>query len=275
MKKILNIFIVSLLLINSFVFRLSADIGPKPSVTINFINAPDEPYYVTLLSSVNKYGPWNEVVSEEFNTDDSLKADAYKAFKAYSDNDDFYFLDYVEQCNDNNTFSWSYYPPSEFKIAIYSSKDKTLKVSEVIKRVAFDSYYEVTYGDELIVKEKIELGNKLLMFLLRVVLTILIELVIGLIFGYRSSKERKTIIITNLITQILLNIAILLFDYYMGLLVWIFIFPILEIVVTIIEAIVYLAKFKDHKKFKTIIYSLIANLCTCLLGMYTSFISSV
>ena len=113
------------------------------------------------------------------------------------------------------------------------------------------------------------------MFLLRVVLTILIELVIGLIFGYRSSKERKTIIITNLITQILLNLAILLFDYYMGLLVWIFIFPILEIVVTIIEAIVYLVKFKDHKKFKTIIYSLIANLCTCLLGMYTSFISSV
>lgn len=42
-----------------FPMPVSADIGPKPSVVINFTGLEDETYYATLLSRDSFAGPWN------------------------------------------------------------------------------------------------------------------------------------------------------------------------------------------------------------------------
>lgn len=269
MKKILKVLIISVLLLNSFVFKTSADVGPKPSINIYFENSSNGEYYVTLLSSQENLGPWNSVIEDDFAGRVGNEYDAYKAFYDYCKNDSFYFLDYVDECSKNNEFRWGYYPPSEFKIAVYDCTSKSLKVSDAIKREAFDSYYNVVIGNELIVKEEVHIKEKLISFAIRVILTILVELAIGLLFKYRSKKEIKTIIIVNIITQIILNIIMLILDYTSGGLVWIIVFPILEVFVIIIEAIIYCIVFKDHKRIKTIFYTILANLITLCIGVFS------
>ena len=55
MKKLFILFTVLFL---SLTCRpVSADVGPKPSVNIVFENAPDHPYYVTLLGTEEFFGP--------------------------------------------------------------------------------------------------------------------------------------------------------------------------------------------------------------------------
>ena len=266
MKKILRVLLISVLLLNCFVFKASADVGPKPSITIYFENNSNGEYYVTLLSSSDHFGPWAIVEQDDFSGYTGNEYDAYKAFYDYCENDDFYLLKYVYECSKNNEFSWSYYPPNEFKIAVYDCVSKTLKVSDVIKREAFDSYYNVVIDNELIVKEEVHIKEKLISFAIRVILTILVELVLGLLFRYRSKKEIKTIIIVNIITQIILNIIMLILDYTSGALVWIIVFPILEVFVIIIETIIYCIAFKGHKKIKTVFYTILANLITLCIG---------
>ena len=139
MKKFLKILLFTIL-INIFPVHINGDVGPKPSVTINFENVPDGVYFVTLLSSKEVIGPWHKINDEDMSLLVNAELDAFKAFKEYAESDTYHFLNYVEQCNDDNTFSWSYYPPDDFKIAIYCDKDKSLKVSEPIKRYAFENF---------------------------------------------------------------------------------------------------------------------------------------
>ena len=273
MKKLLILLTsLLLLLVSSPVY---ADMGPKPSVTVSFQHAPDHPYYVTLLGTEEFFGPWSTISEEEIaNHDDSIRP-AYEAFYACAKENGLYFSDYVTDCSSDDTFRWTYYPPSSFRIAVYDSMDHTLKVSDLCKREAFDSYFIVDLeGPELIVKEDAHLTPYLLSFVIRMILTVLIELLIAWIFGYRTKKEKKIIVITNIITQCLLNGIMLSIDYYSGLLVWLFIFPVLELGVFVIELLVYLFLFKEHKKLKTFFYTLIANGLTFLLGIYLAMITA-
>lgn len=268
MKRILKgLFLFVLLLQNAMIF-VRADVGPKPSVTIYIDEAPNnQKYYVTLLSEVDQYGPWNHI---EVGTNN--EADAF--FVNYQDKEGFYYLGNAHECSESHTYSWSYYPPNPFKVAIYCPETNYVGVSEITTREAFDGYYHVTYGSNpLIIKEEVKLDKKILSFALRVVLTLIVEILLGLLFGYRKKKEVLTILITNIITQILLNLGLSVVDYYGGWLVWFVLFILGEFVVFLIEAIVYCIVFKDHSRWKTIAYALLANILTFILGIYTSAIS--
>ena len=56
MKKLIQIFLIAIL-ICTMPLTAYADMGPKPSVHVDFINAPDEPFYGTLLSQHDSTGP--------------------------------------------------------------------------------------------------------------------------------------------------------------------------------------------------------------------------
>lgn len=70
---------------------VSADMGPKPSVVVDFIGLEDEVYYVTLLSEDTSTGPWslgNEYY--EYMGDEA----AFEKFCEYEDVDGYYFPEY-------------------------------------------------------------------------------------------------------------------------------------------------------------------------------------
>lgn len=273
MKKLFLIFTILLLALNGR--PVHADVGPKPSVTITFENAPDHPYYVTLLGTEEFFGPWSNLTQEGIAGQDAEVRPAYEAFYDYAQLNGLYFSDFVQECSDDDEFHWGYYPPSSFRIAVYDSVEKTLRVSDVVEREAFDSFYIIDLNQAgLTVVEDYHVTRYLISFAIRLAATILIEVILALLMGYRQKKEIRTIIFTNILTQILLNGIMLLLDYYSGLLVWLFVYPAMELAVFIIELAVYLINFRGHKKLKTFFYTLLANGLTFLLGLYIAVVAS-
>ena len=63
MKKRIISWVAALLFAALTIFcgtvRVSADMGPKPSTTIDFENMNGEKYYVTLLSESKSMGPYS------------------------------------------------------------------------------------------------------------------------------------------------------------------------------------------------------------------------
>ncbi len=124
-----GLFLAISFLLPMFVF---ADIGPKPSVVINFENMPDEPYYVTLLSEKESTGPYSAALTEkDMKYDENYTDyDIYLKFLEYEDEDGYYFLQYFDECTDTNSYTWGYYPPDKFKVLIYFPTSDTFMVSE-------------------------------------------------------------------------------------------------------------------------------------------------
>ena len=77
-----------------------ADMGPKPSVVLNFYGLNNEKCYVTLLSKEDSSGPW----SVYKNTEDSkrlmenMDENIWQSFVNYKDNDGYYFLQFFDEC---------------------------------------------------------------------------------------------------------------------------------------------------------------------------------
>jgi len=125
---------------------VKADMGPKPSVVIEVTGFEGKEYYVTLLSERDSTGPWShgneyyDYMGEEW---------VFEEFEKYQDKDGYYFLSFMEDCSEDDTFEWTYYPPQKFKVLIYTADDKQFYCSEEIyERYAFDSYFKVIISND-------------------------------------------------------------------------------------------------------------------------------
>lgn len=276
-RKLSQLIFVFLCMITMFPVGISGDTGPKPSVRIQFKNMGDELCYGTLLSKEESTGParaWDG--SEEDINLNFVDRDIWEAFVNYEDSDGYYFLQWAWKVNDTKEFSWTYYPPNEFKVLLYYPESNTFVVSDVCKRYAFDTYYTVDMdgqkmtsveydkslsGDSrLNVFKSYDLKNEIVGLIGRMAITVVIEMVIGLLFGFRK-KELLYILLINIITQILLNVLlnVLPFDYLYYLL--------LEILVLVVEGVFYCLVFKK-KKWYCLLYALTANVSSFVIGFF-------
>ena len=128
----------------------------------------------------------------------------------------------------------------------------------------------MTYGSSLSVVEEDRFGTVLLHGLLRAFITIAVELGLAFLFGYREKKQLIIIVITNLITQLILNIFLSSSIYYGGTLVWMTMFILGELLVVIIEEIVYMISFRKRGKGKAFLYALLANFLSAILTFFTT-----
>jgi len=257
-----------------------ADVGPKPSVVVDFKGLEGESYYVTLLSDTESTGPWS--------TDKTYHAgyaseEIWNKFRSYSDADGFHFIGYLEDCSDTDSFSWSYFPPGEFKILIYFPEyDRFVASADSYERYAFDSYYtadtndldilSVTESTELDVRRTYDFTWELVSLLCRILVTIAVELGLALLFGLRAKKQIRLIVLTNIATQTVLNILLNIINYRYGLLAFIFNYVWMEIAVFIIEGLVYrkrLSRFdtRPDRKIHPWLYALAANILSFAVGL--------
>ena len=261
MKKKCVFLTVIFCFLSLFARPVFADVGPKPSVTIIVENAPDKSYFVTLLAK-SSYGPWQQVTDiEGMPADNEEERKAAQLFLDYEDSDGYFLLNNMSgDLMGKNEFSWTYYPPEEFKIAICCPQDGSVYVSEALERDAFYSYFHVTYGSNpLPAFEESHLGKVFLESLLRVAVTIIVELFLAYLFGYREKKQLLTITVVNVITQMILNAFLVFSDYFGGGLMWMIMFPLGEVIVFIIELIIYLFTIGKEGKGKAFLYTLLAN----------------
>lgn len=278
-RKLSQLIIVFLCMVMLFPIGVNADTGPKPSVRIKFENMGDELCYGTLLAKEESTGPASAWDGKEENIYLSfVDRDIWEAFVNYEDSDGYYFLQWAWIVNDTKELAWTYYPPNEFKVLLYYPETNTFVVSDVCKRYAFDTYYTVDmdgieigsikYDDNLSSNQRLEafksyeFKNEVKALGCRMLITVVVEVLIGLLFKFRN-KELLYILFINVITQIILNVLLNIytgFGYY-------FVYLSLELLVFVIEAIFYCLMFKK-KKWHCVLYSVVANVSSFVIGLY-------
>ncbi len=289
--KILSFLFCFFLLTILLPITIYADMGPKPSVVIDFEGFEGEKYYVTLLSEEDSTGPYSSNAKIYDNQEDNKDVeynDPWQKFSSYKDKDGYYFLNYLDDCSDNSRFAWTYYPPSKFKVLLYFPEyDKFLVSEQIYERYAFDSYFYVDAKDKDI--QSISSGSniikavknydftfELITLFARIVLTIIIEIVVALCFGLTTKKQLFIIAVTNIFTQTILNVLLNIINYYYGSFAFIFNYIWMEAIVIMIEVITYsifLNKYRNLKSIKkrtVIIYALLANIISFISGLYVN-----
>ena len=278
-NKIIKYLIV--ILLSTFLFvglTVNADTGPKPSVHITINEFPGDEIYVTLLGKYEYDGPYRMIDdnSEEYNDLSTIE----KKFNDYSKSTGYYFYDILKKVNKtDNVFSWTYYPPSEFLILCYIENSDTFVVtSEPLTSYAFSSYYSIDIindnGTYVItnIKKNYDYTSEILHFFLRVLLTLVVELSLAFfIFKFRG-KSFIVITITNVITQIGLNLFLNIYYYNNSFDRDLkFYYVMAEFLITLFEMIIYMILLKrinkEYKAYKIIIYAIIANVLSFVIGL--------
>lgn len=265
-KRLRNIVLSMLILLPVLLLPASADIGPKPSVIVDFIGIPDgEQYFVTLLAEESESGPWGIGVYAD--GDPLIR----HKFATYEDPDGFRFLGCYDECTVTNQFIWAYYPPERFKIMLYVPNTNSIAITDQIyEQYAFDSYFNAEFHPDgtLTANRTVAAGVQIFAFLMRLALTISVELLIARLLGFRR-RQLLFILAVNVFTQMLLNIT-LMREYIPSFFWYITMYGILELAIALLEGTVYqffLPKLGElQEKTLPMFYGLVANPTSFLLG---------
>ena len=278
LRKVLSLLICLILVLNLPV-TAKADIGPKPSVRITFTGIKGETYYGTLLSERRSTGPataWDGYEEYRDWKPESEKP-IWEKFIAYEDTDGYYFLQEWWDCSETNQLNWTYYPPTPFKILLYFPETDSFYVSDIYERYAFDSYFSVDLSEyatsPITARQSYDYTWEVISLVARIVLTIALELAIALLFGYREKKALGFLAIVNVITQVVLNVALNIINYRSGSMGFTFASICMEIVVFAIEAITYKAvlhRYSEKEKVnrRGVTYALVANTASFAIGLW-------
>jgi len=291
MRK-MRLLVVGILLLTVLVskaYTVQADTGPKPTLEIIVENLDDSNYYLDLLGKEGEYVYFGATDGnkEYDNLHDQpiykYDTDGWKAIhmRTWVLNGELTGKP-LETDSSGKVISMKHSfgyvgVPKEFKIIIQKT-DGSLQVSDVIHNNHFNAvvHYDMKQNKVLsisgnILKKGIEVNSKLLQdYFMRIVITLLIEIFIAIPFFYRHLRRIPVIAVVNFITQTLLT-AGMLFDYPIlhtfpfntG---YIVVLLIGEIIVFLVEYLIYLKFFGKDEKRKTIAYTVIANLGSFIAG---------
>lgn len=223
-----------------------ADIGPKPSVNIEFAYPTGATYYATLLSERDTTGPasaWDGTEKFARYHEGDEDYEIWRAFVEYEDDNGWHFLQEFWNCTETDELKWTYYPPDPFKILLYFPESGEFYASPVYERYAFDSYYTVDLRElgvkGVVARPSYDFTWELVSLVARILATIAVELGVALLFGYREKRVLRFFAVVNTVTQVVLNVALNIINFAIGSMGFVFWFVILELAVFITEAVVY------------------------------------
>ena len=277
-KRMISLILMVLLLLPLVTVTVSADMGPKPGTSITVHPGGGEYAVVTLLAREENNGPhWTIGPDDEPPSriaKDEMLTEAWCAFRDYADPDGYHFWGEIYE----GSVTWGYFPPENFKIAVYYPEYGILWVSEdTYERYAFDSDFRLNLpavgagaqsGEvDMVLKKTSNLGSELAGFLFRVLLTLAMELAVARVFGLTEPGQKKLILRVNLLTQVGLNLLLWSWYYFDGPLAAMVRLILAEIVVLVVEGAIYLRKLRlDESRGKILGYTILANLASVTLG---------
>lgn len=237
----------------------------------------------------------------------SLDYETWKAFVEYEDPDGYYFLQEGWDVGATKEIAWTYYPPNRFKILLYYPETGAFVSSGIYERYAFDTYYTVDmngvnmgtveydealstderkeeldfvkYNEELSTDERLEAYRsynyrvEITALIGRIVITIVIEMVVAFLFGFRKKKQLLLLVGVNSITQIILNVLLNIINYKSGYLAFLFFYVLFELIVFALEAVAY-CLWMNRLSEKTkptwfyVLYAFVANAVSFVAGFY-------
>ena len=258
-------------------FAAFADMGPKPSVEVQ-TRGLVSPCWVTLLAQDTVIGPWHETEKGTVAAVDPGEAPVLEAFDAFEDEDGYHFLQWFDQVADDASATWSYMAPKNFKILFWFPESGSYVVTETLDRYAYSAVYRVDFSgfdpaagevQTVTAQKNYDYAGEALGLAARFVLTLAVELLIALPFGYLKRRCLRVLLITNLATQLALNLALNLTCYFSGsLAMWVF-YPLFELAVFIVEAVVFRLAFKpEGGKGHPVLYAFVANAASYAFGLW-------
>ncbi|MDD3477815.1 MAG: hypothetical protein PHP32_02980 [Candidatus Izemoplasmatales bacterium] len=277
-------------LVGFLIPSVSADMGPKPTAYITIIGV-EEPYYFDLLvekdtcplvltaeeveEQIDVYY-YTDTFPEELNG--YCTEDHYASYTLYSQ-----IPHTIRTTENENEFYIGYFaPPEVFRIAIVT--ENGIIISDVMTRTLFNATFTfdvsnlsmepedyisgVLDANEADAHETLPVWQVLVNTAIAVVLTLLIELGLLYLVGYREKHTYKVALYVNLATQIVLNL-LLWYGFYglMSIFGYFFVLILGEFVVFIIEMIAFQKLFKERKWFKPIPYAILANFLSMIIGI--------
>lgn len=284
-RNILRRISMMLILMAALGIYAFADFGPKPSVVVEFENAGDQEYYVTLVAKEDKLGsPYSRVTAEDQPETDDIAI--WNRLVAYEDPDGMVFAGNVQKLTGDGAYVWGYYPPSEFRVLIYfPDTDSFVESSEILEQYAFDSYYQMDFNDlpekwndavaAIPVTRKYNLLWQITAFLLRLAVTVAVECLLAVLFGFRGKRQMLLVLAVNCATQLAMNLLIL--DESVGLFVfYVLQYALIEVGVFLAEGLVYclalpkLATPEQNRNIHPIAFAFFGNVASFSLGFLLS-----
>src|SRR5690554_1627464 len=285
-KKTLIIILFTLL---SFitVITVKADMFPKPTLQIKVYYEKERELAVDLLIK-------RTLNNREPRESDFIDIDFYNYLKERDFNNYYSASLYqgapygivVEEKEGYYLINLTYLYPKKAKLLILDKDNNSVFISDDFSQKAFDALMEITlpsdylnneYNDITIVKENLKLVEAnnwrlgIQNLILRIALTFILEVVILIFFLYRQKRSYLLVGLTNLITQSLLSLALFIIVYIKGDFSYLFYFITLELAVIILESFFYSKTLKEHSKKRAIIYAIVANIVSIVIGFLLPF----
>ena len=263
-----------------------ADFGPKPSVVVEFKNAGDQEYYVTLVAREDKLGgPYHRITIAD--QSEIQNPTVWNRLVGYEDPDGLIFAGNVQKLTGDGAYEWSYCPPEEFRILVCIPSNGYVQVSkEIQSQYAFDSYYQVDFDDlpenwngavgTFPVTRKYNVLWQAGAFLLRLAVTVVIECLLAVCFGFTKKRQLWLIFGVNCATQLAMNLLILTQGSVHIFVFYVIQYALAELGVMLAEGLVYylalpkLADPNDTRKEHPIWYAVVGNLSSFVLGYFLS-----
>lgn len=273
MKSKFKYIFLSIFLVLTFIIvkPSSADMGPKPSIYITIKGI--EGNYTAGFASLEAYGPnFDYEYYKEHEKDQYLE---YNPIMEYKDEEGFKWITKYYECEGETDISFTYYAPDVFKLIIYKD-GKLYSATKSIEKYAYAAYYTIDFASSsnienntqnYAIKNSYNYTKEILNLILRIVLTLIIEFALFFIFRLYTKHNFKVVLITNLITQILLNIILNTYYYYNGQISSYFILILLELGILIVETIIYELFLKDKNKICITLYPIISNISSFIIGL--------
>lgn len=269
LKIIILIPMIFILLGTFYTTYVYADAGPKPSISIRAKNMPDNLCYMDLLIE----GKPSSMLNAKFN-DPKYNQELVAKLKEYYDGEMSSLLvnnlsrthgDII--CNVKNgecSLQYSYMVPNRFKIIVVS-EDGSVKVSNLIERKAFESIIFFDYKNSTAHEVPLIIAY-IFPFLFTCLITLIIEGIILVLFRFSIKENIKAFILINILTQVFLYVMISVGMYVLGSLFAILFYLFAEIIIFIIEAILFSKLLKNHTVLRRVIYSITSNIASFFVG---------
>lgn len=246
-----------------------ADTGPKPSLTVKLLNAPDEPYYLDLFApgeggnglSGEKLAALDQDMLSELL--DSVPEGWHACITQGAG-----IPIFGELTSDDGVHYFSYLGvPGTYRILVVTRSGESWS-SDTLERKVLQSSVTVNWETKETLTPALWVGYAL-QFLFTLLPTLIIELVVLILFRFNIRKNFVIFLSVNLLTQGLLGLFTSAQALNNGVSSWfIFWFIPLELVIALAEAVIYRKLLRGHTPRRAFVYGVTANAASAAIGWY-------
>lgn len=240
--------------------------GPNYDFSLELVNAPSRPYIVGILT--------REPGAKQIELVKHIKPDQREMLAALFslEAEGWYPISEVPesgliQDEGRRTIDWLTITQSmkEYRV-ILVTESGTVHVSDPIihRDYASEATYDVKTNE---LTQHIDYWEYAKRIMIAVGVTLVVELWLLKKLEFSNPKNRRTVIVTNLFTQTLLNCILFVTHYYEFTeadLTWLL---ILEAIIPVIEGFIYVKLFEERTAKQRILYAIVANLTSFAVGM--------